>query len=64
MKTRPPSFAMGSFQATPSSFGPMPNPGSAASPAGAPYPNLAGRNAPFGKSLGLRGLGLLVAVMP
>ncbi|XP_034280964.1 aryl hydrocarbon receptor nuclear translocator isoform X3 [Pantherophis guttatus] len=47
VKTRPPSFAMGSFQATPSSFGPMPNPGSAASPAGAPYPNLAGRNAPF-----------------
>uniref|UniRef100_A0A8C6VMW0 Aryl hydrocarbon receptor nuclear translocator n=1 Tax=Naja naja TaxID=35670 RepID=A0A8C6VMW0_NAJNA len=47
VKTRPPSFAMGSFQATPSSFSPMPTPGSAASPAGAPYPNLAGRNAPF-----------------
>uniref|UniRef100_A0A8C5RAM5 Aryl hydrocarbon receptor nuclear translocator n=1 Tax=Laticauda laticaudata TaxID=8630 RepID=A0A8C5RAM5_LATLA len=47
VKTRPPSFAMGSFQATPSSFSPMPSPGSAASPAGAPYPNLAGRNAPF-----------------
>uniref|UniRef100_A0A670ZE47 Aryl hydrocarbon receptor nuclear translocator n=1 Tax=Pseudonaja textilis TaxID=8673 RepID=A0A670ZE47_PSETE len=47
VKTRPPAFAMGSFQATPSSFSPMPNPGSAASPAGAPYPNLAGRNAPF-----------------
>ncbi|KAM6434679.1 aryl hydrocarbon receptor nuclear translocator isoform 2-T2 [Liasis olivaceus] len=47
VKTRPSSFAMGSFQATPSSFSPMPNPGSAASPAGAPYPNLAGRNAPF-----------------
>ncbi|XP_026549861.1 aryl hydrocarbon receptor nuclear translocator-like, partial [Notechis scutatus] len=47
VKTRPPSFAMGSFQAMPSSFSPMPNPGSAASPAGAPYPNLAGRNAPF-----------------
>ncbi|KAG8146988.1 hypothetical protein E2320_014077, partial [Naja naja] len=50
VKTRPPSFAMGSFQATPSSFSPMPTPGSAASPAGAPYPNLAGRNAPFGES--------------
>ncbi|XP_070622370.1 aryl hydrocarbon receptor nuclear translocator [Erythrolamprus reginae] len=47
VKTRPPSFAVGSFQATPSSFSPMPNPGSAASPAGAPYANLAGRNAPF-----------------
>ncbi|XP_025022240.1 aryl hydrocarbon receptor nuclear translocator isoform X2 [Python bivittatus] len=47
VKTRPSSFAMGSFQATPSSFSPMPNPGSAASPAGAPYSNLAGRNAPF-----------------
>ncbi|XP_053134188.1 aryl hydrocarbon receptor nuclear translocator isoform X2 [Hemicordylus capensis] len=47
VKTRPPSFAMGSFQAPPSSFSPMSTPGSTAPPSGAAYPNLSGRNANF-----------------
>nr|XP_008121617.1 PREDICTED: aryl hydrocarbon receptor nuclear translocator [Anolis carolinensis] len=48
IKTRAPSFAMGSFQSGPSSFSPMSTPGSAASPSGtATYPSLAGRNTTF-----------------
>ncbi|KAM6395277.1 aryl hydrocarbon receptor nuclear translocator [Rhynochetos jubatus] len=46
-KTRPPSFSMGTFQGTPSSFSPMTAPGSTASPTGAAYPSLAGRGAGF-----------------
>ncbi|XP_053906845.1 aryl hydrocarbon receptor nuclear translocator isoform X5 [Cuculus canorus] len=47
VKTRPPSFSMGSFQSTPSSFSPMTAPGSTASPTGAAYPNLASRGTGF-----------------
>ncbi|KAM6037870.1 aryl hydrocarbon receptor nuclear translocator isoform 3-T3 [Theristicus caerulescens] len=47
VKTRPPSFSMGTFQGTPSSFSPMTAPGSTASPTGAAYPNLASRGAGF-----------------
>ncbi|XP_010563816.1 aryl hydrocarbon receptor nuclear translocator isoform X8 [Haliaeetus albicilla] len=47
VKTRPPSFSMGTFQGTPSSFSPMTAPGSTASPAGAAYPNLASRGTGF-----------------
>uniref|UniRef100_A0A6J0U6D4 Aryl hydrocarbon receptor nuclear translocator isoform X2 n=1 Tax=Pogona vitticeps TaxID=103695 RepID=A0A6J0U6D4_9SAUR len=47
VKTRTPSFAMGTFQATPSSFSPMSTPSSTGSPGGATYPNLTGRNANF-----------------
>ncbi|XP_068778570.1 aryl hydrocarbon receptor nuclear translocator isoform X4 [Struthio camelus] len=47
VKTRPPSFGMGTFQGTPSSFSPMTAPGSTASPSGAAYPNLAGRGTGF-----------------
>ncbi|XP_053224754.1 aryl hydrocarbon receptor nuclear translocator isoform X1 [Podarcis raffonei] len=47
VKTRPPSFAMGTFQGTPSSFSPMSTQGSTASPGGSAYPSLASRNASF-----------------
>uniref|UniRef100_A0A8B9NZV1 Aryl hydrocarbon receptor nuclear translocator n=1 Tax=Apteryx owenii TaxID=8824 RepID=A0A8B9NZV1_APTOW len=47
VKTRPPSFGMGTFQGTPSSFSPMTAPGSTASPSGPAYPNLAGRGTGF-----------------
>lgn len=47
MKTRPPSFSMGTFQGTPASFSPMAAPGSTASPSSAAYPNLSGRSAGF-----------------
>ncbi|XP_064330743.1 aryl hydrocarbon receptor nuclear translocator isoform X6 [Phalacrocorax carbo] len=47
VKTRPPSFGMGTFQGTPSSFSPMAAPGSTASPTGAAYPNLASRGTGF-----------------
>ncbi|XP_035202480.1 aryl hydrocarbon receptor nuclear translocator isoform X8 [Oxyura jamaicensis] len=47
VKTRPPSFSMGTFQGTPSSFSPMTAPGSTASPSGTAYPNLAGRGTGF-----------------
>ncbi|KAM9214793.1 aryl hydrocarbon receptor nuclear translocator isoform 5-T5 [Leptosomus discolor] len=47
VKTRPPSFSMGTFQGTPSSFSPMTPPGSTASPTGAAYPNLASRGTGF-----------------
>ncbi|NXD87300.1 ARNT protein, partial [Halcyon senegalensis] len=47
VKTRPPSFSMGTFQGTPSSFSPMTAPGSTASPTGAAYPNLGSRGTGF-----------------
>ncbi|KAL2307032.1 hypothetical protein Nmel_004986 [Mimus melanotis] len=47
MKTRAPSFGMGTFQGTPSSFGSMAPPGSTASPTTAPYPALASRATGF-----------------
>lgn len=47
VKTRPPSFSMGTFQGTSSSFSTMTAPGSTASPTGAAYPNLAGRGTGF-----------------
>uniref|UniRef100_A0A8B9BRY5 Aryl hydrocarbon receptor nuclear translocator n=1 Tax=Anser brachyrhynchus TaxID=132585 RepID=A0A8B9BRY5_9AVES len=47
VKTRPPSFSMGAFQGTPSSFSPMTAPGSTASPSGTAYPNLASRGTGF-----------------
>ncbi|NWX11034.1 ARNT protein, partial [Caloenas nicobarica] len=47
VKTRPPSFSMGTFQGSASSFSAMAAPGSTASPTGATYPNLAGRGAGF-----------------
>ncbi|KAM9169244.1 aryl hydrocarbon receptor nuclear translocator isoform 8-T8 [Mergus octosetaceus] len=47
VKTRPPSFSMGTFQGTPSSFSPMTAPGSTASPSGTAYPNLASRGTGF-----------------
>ncbi|XP_032569113.1 aryl hydrocarbon receptor nuclear translocator isoform X8 [Chiroxiphia lanceolata] len=47
VKTRPPSFSMGTFQGTPSSFSSMTAPGSTASPTAAPYPALAGRGSGF-----------------
>ncbi|NXC21465.1 ARNT protein, partial [Corythaeola cristata] len=48
VKARPPSFSMGTFQGTPSSFSsPMTAPGSTASPTGAAYPNLASRGTGF-----------------
>ncbi|XP_059688420.1 aryl hydrocarbon receptor nuclear translocator isoform X8 [Gavia stellata] len=47
VKTRPPSFSMGTFQGTPSSFSPMTAPGSTASPTGSAYPNLASRGTGF-----------------
>ncbi|XP_027583842.1 aryl hydrocarbon receptor nuclear translocator isoform X9 [Pipra filicauda] len=47
VKTRPPSFGMGTFQGTPSSFSSMTAPGSTASPTAAPYPALAGRGSGF-----------------
>ncbi|XP_009465356.1 PREDICTED: aryl hydrocarbon receptor nuclear translocator isoform X3 [Nipponia nippon] len=47
VKTRPPSFSMGTFQGTPSSFSTMTAPGSTASPTGAAYPNLASRGTGF-----------------
>lgn len=46
-KTRSPSFGIGSFQGTPSSFSPMSAPGSTASPGGAAYPPLANRGTGF-----------------
>uniref|UniRef100_A0A7M4EK05 Aryl hydrocarbon receptor nuclear translocator n=1 Tax=Crocodylus porosus TaxID=8502 RepID=A0A7M4EK05_CROPO len=42
-KTRSPSFGMGTFQGTPSSFSPMSTSGSTVSPGGAAYPNIARR---------------------
>ncbi|XP_063277121.1 aryl hydrocarbon receptor nuclear translocator isoform X4 [Prinia subflava] len=48
VKTRPPSFGMGTFQGTPSSFGSMAAPGSTASPTTVPYPALASRGTGFG----------------
>ncbi|XP_042693493.1 aryl hydrocarbon receptor nuclear translocator isoform X8 [Centrocercus urophasianus] len=47
VKARPPSFSMGTFQGTPSSFSPMAAPGSAASPGSSAYPNLPGRGVGF-----------------
>lgn len=47
VKTRAPSFGMGTFQGTPSSFGSMAAPGSTASPTTAPYPALASRGTGF-----------------
>ncbi|XP_053856951.1 aryl hydrocarbon receptor nuclear translocator isoform X10 [Vidua macroura] len=47
VKTRPPSFSMGTFQGTPSSFSSMTAPGSTASPTTAPYPALASRSTGF-----------------
>ncbi|NXF13238.1 ARNT protein, partial [Smithornis capensis] len=47
VKTRPPSFSMGTFQGSPSSFSSMPAPGSTASPSTAPYPALAARGTAF-----------------
>ncbi|XP_031463998.1 aryl hydrocarbon receptor nuclear translocator isoform X12 [Phasianus colchicus] len=47
VKTRPPSFSMGTFQGTPSSFSPMAAPGSTASPSSSAYPNLSGRGVGF-----------------
>lgn len=47
VKTRPPSFSMGTFQGTPSSFSPMTAPGSTTSPSGTAYPNLASRGTGF-----------------
>ncbi|NXH18631.1 ARNT protein, partial [Bucco capensis] len=47
VKTRPPSFSMGTFQGTPASFSPMTTSGSTASPAAAAYPNLASRGTGF-----------------
>ncbi|XP_037738569.1 aryl hydrocarbon receptor nuclear translocator isoform X3 [Chelonia mydas] len=51
-KTRSPSFGMGSFQGTPSSFSPMSTPGSTASPGGAAYPPLANRSTGFATETG------------
>ncbi|NXD17627.1 ARNT protein, partial [Nothocercus nigrocapillus] len=48
VKTRPPSFAMGTFQGTQSSFSPMAAPGSSATPGGPAYPSLSGRGTGFG----------------
>ncbi|XP_072214726.1 aryl hydrocarbon receptor nuclear translocator isoform X4 [Excalfactoria chinensis] len=47
VKTRPPSFSMGTFQGSPSSFSPMAAPGSTASPSSSAYPNLSGRSSGF-----------------
>ncbi|NXY12167.1 ARNT protein, partial [Pteruthius melanotis] len=47
VKTRAPSFAMGTFQGAASSFGSMTAPASTASPTAAPYPALGGRGAGF-----------------
>ncbi|RMB90719.1 hypothetical protein DUI87_32984 [Hirundo rustica rustica] len=47
VKTRPPSFGMGTFQGTPSSFSSMAAPGSTASPTTVPYPALASRGTGF-----------------
>ncbi|XP_042747051.1 aryl hydrocarbon receptor nuclear translocator isoform X9 [Lagopus leucura] len=47
VKARPPSFSMGTFQGTPSSFSPMAAPGSAASPGSSAFPNLPGRGVGF-----------------
>ncbi|NXP38928.1 ARNT protein, partial [Leiothrix lutea] len=47
VKTRPPSFGMGTFQGTPSSFSSMTAPGSTASPTTVPYPALASRSTGF-----------------
>ncbi|NXN94849.1 ARNT protein, partial [Rhinopomastus cyanomelas] len=47
VKTRPPSFSLGTFQGTQSSFSPMTGPGSTASPTGAAYPSLGGRGTGF-----------------
>ncbi|XP_008168539.2 aryl hydrocarbon receptor nuclear translocator isoform X1 [Chrysemys picta bellii] len=51
-KTRSPSFGMGSFQGTPSSFSPMSTPGSTASPGRAAYPALASRGTGFATETG------------
>ncbi|XP_050186341.1 aryl hydrocarbon receptor nuclear translocator isoform X6 [Myiozetetes cayanensis] len=48
VKPRPPSFGMGAFQGSPSSFGSLAAPASSASPSAAPYPTLAGRASGFG----------------
>ncbi|XP_041259871.1 aryl hydrocarbon receptor nuclear translocator isoform X7 [Onychostruthus taczanowskii] len=47
VKTRAPSFGMGTFQGTPSSFSSMTAPGSTASPTTVPYPALASRGTGF-----------------
>ncbi|KAF4801020.1 Aryl hydrocarbon receptor nuclear translocator [Turdus rufiventris] len=47
VKTRAPSFGMGTFQGTPSSFSSMAAPGSTAAPTTAPYPALASRGTGF-----------------
>uniref|UniRef100_A0A8C2TU92 Aryl hydrocarbon receptor nuclear translocator n=1 Tax=Coturnix japonica TaxID=93934 RepID=A0A8C2TU92_COTJA len=47
VKTRPPSFSMGTFQGTPSSFSPMAAPGSAAPPSSSAYTNISGRSSGF-----------------
>ncbi|XP_065713836.1 aryl hydrocarbon receptor nuclear translocator isoform X2 [Patagioenas fasciata] len=47
VKTRPPSFSMGTFQGSASSFSAMAAPSSTASPTGAAFPNLAGRGTGF-----------------
>ncbi|XP_074836595.1 aryl hydrocarbon receptor nuclear translocator isoform X2 [Carettochelys insculpta] len=51
-KTRSPSFGMGSFQGTPSSFSSMATPGSTTSPGGAVYPPLANRSTGFAAETG------------
>uniref|UniRef100_A0A8C3SBS0 Aryl hydrocarbon receptor nuclear translocator n=1 Tax=Chelydra serpentina TaxID=8475 RepID=A0A8C3SBS0_CHESE len=51
-KTRSPSFGMGSFQGTPSSFSPMSTPGSTASPGRAAYPPLSNRSTGFATETG------------
>ncbi|XP_027765661.1 aryl hydrocarbon receptor nuclear translocator isoform X9 [Empidonax traillii] len=48
VKPRPPSFGMGAFQGSASSFGSLAAPASTASPSAAPYPALAGRASGFG----------------
>ncbi|KAJ7396724.1 Aryl hydrocarbon receptor nuclear translocator [Pitangus sulphuratus] len=50
VKPRPPSFGMGAFQGSPSSFGSLAAPASSASPSAAPFPALAGRASGFGGS--------------
>ncbi|XP_027765660.1 aryl hydrocarbon receptor nuclear translocator isoform X8 [Empidonax traillii] len=47
VKPRPPSFGMGAFQGSASSFGSLAAPASTASPSAAPYPALAGRASGF-----------------
>ncbi|PKK18292.1 aryl hydrocarbon receptor nuclear translocator [Columba livia] len=52
VKTRPPSFSMGTFQGSTSSFSAMTAPSSTASPTGAAFPSLAGRGTGFSSGAG------------